>query len=73
MRHGAKDQHPCPHEDVDAVFGAAHPARQHNLREVEQSRTQDADGEGEQRVALGALALAVGGKDVDRLVDEAGK
>ena len=73
VRHGAKDQHPCPHEDVDAVLDPAHPARQHDLRQVEQSRAQDADGEGEQRVALGSLALAIGGKDVDRLVDEAGK
>ena len=69
----AKDQHPSPHEDVDAVLGAAHPAGQHNLREVEQSGAQDADGEGQDRVALGALALAIGGKEIDRLLEKAGR
>ena len=71
--HGSKDQHPRPHENVNAVLSAAHPARQNNLREVEQSGAEDADSKGQQCVALGALALAIGGKDVDRLLDEAGK
>ena len=35
--HGSKDQHPRPHENVNAVLSAAHPARQNNLRKVEQS------------------------------------
>ena len=70
MRHGSQNEHPCPDENVDAVLRAAHPARENDLREVKQAGAQDADGEGKERVALGALAFAVGGKDVDRLLEE---
>ena len=55
----AEDQHPGPHENVDAVFKAAHPAGEHDLRNVQQAGAEDANGKSDNGVALGLLAFAV--------------
>src|SRR6185437_7377726 len=60
MRHGAKDEHPRPYGNIDAVFETAHPTRQDDLREVEQAGAQDSHGKCEQGVALRAFAFAFG-------------
>ena len=45
VHHAAEQQHPGPDIDIDAVVGAAHPARQQDLREIGQCRADDADDE----------------------------
>ena len=66
----AEYQHPRPHEDVDAVLVAAHPAREHDLRDVKQGGAGTAHAECRYGVALGALALALAFEDCDGLCGE---
>ncbi|OIQ69141.1 hypothetical protein GALL_492590 [mine drainage metagenome] len=45
IHHAAEQQHPGPDIDIDAVIGAAHPARQQDLREIGKRSADDADDE----------------------------
>jgi hypothetical protein len=40
-RQTAEQQHPSPDIDIDAVFVAAHPSRQHHLRDERKSGAGD--------------------------------
>ncbi len=71
VRQAAEHEHPSPDEDVDAVFVAAHPTGQHDLRQIKESRADAAHAERRHGVALGALALAAASEDGGRLRDDA--
>ena len=45
IHHAAEQQHPGPDVDIDAVIRAAHPAREQDLRQIGERRTDDADDE----------------------------
>ena len=67
----AEPEHARPHEDVDAVLVGAHPAREHDLRKVEQRRAAAAHAEGGNGVALGARLLAVAPQDGEHVPEHA--
>ena len=62
VRQTAKNQHPGPHRDVDAIFEAAHPAGENDLRQIDDRRTGDANGKCDDGVALDAGATAAAGQ-----------
>ena len=64
MRYAAQHQHPGPDEHVDAVLEAAHPARQHDLRKIEDGGAGDAHDERRDGIALCARAPALGTVDL---------
>ena len=45
IHHAAEQQHPGPDIDIDAIVGAAHPAREQHLRKIGQACADDADDE----------------------------
>ena len=66
-RKAAEHENPRPYEDEDAVLVAAHPAGEHGLRHVKNCRSQYANGEREDGVALRARALFLCNENFTRI------
>ena len=58
IHHAAEQQHPGPDIDIDAVVGAAHPAREQNLREIGKRCAEYANDEDRARQTLGHRGFA---------------
>jgi hypothetical protein len=70
VRDGAEDQHPCPDENVNAVFVSAHPACQNDLREVEKSGAEHPNRKGRKSIALGTFTFSVRGEEINGLCQD---